>query len=175
MPPIIFRFVVVVIFYLSFISAQISVFRGLQNNKLNSRDAIPAEQSPQPGKNWTSAAEKIALALNFERSNWANGSVIEDDFYRVPRHASTASAGTLLKVQLDANTSAHTLPPNTTLSRIMYQTESLNDTTVPASAYALWPYLPLAQSDGYRVVAWGHGLSGIWADCAPSHTKNLWY
>lgn len=169
-----FRFVFGVLFLLNLVSAQKLVFPGPQNNTPNSTDAILAAESAQLGKNWTSG-RKIALALNFERSNWANGSVADDDFYRVPSEASTASAGTLLKVQLDANTSAYTLPPNTALSRIMYQTETLNSTTVPASAYILWPYLPLSQSDGYRVVVWGHGLSGVWGDCAPSHVKNLWY
>ncbi|MCJ1471005.1 hypothetical protein MMC07_009653 [Pseudocyphellaria aurata] len=169
-----FRLAFGILFHFGFVSAQESVFQSLPKTTPNSADAILAEQSAQLGRNWTSAG-KIALALNFERSNWANGSVADDDFYRVPSFASTASAGTLLKVQLDANTSAYTLPPNTAISRIMYQTETLNGTTVPASAYILWPYLPLSQSDGYRVVVWGHGMSGIWGDCAPSHLKNLLY
>lgn len=164
-------FLLVVFFHLNLVSAQRA---GLHTRHNNSTNVTPAELSAQLGYNLTDG-EKIARALNFERSNWANGSVAEDDFYRVPSAASTASAGALLKVQLDANTSAYTLPPNTAISRIMFQSETLNGTTVPVSAYVLWPYLPIAQSDGFRVVVWGHGLSGIWGNCAPSHYKNLFY
>ena len=123
----------------------------------------------------TVTADNIAVALNFERSNWANGSVA-NDFYTVPSNASTASPGSLLKLQIDANTSAYTLPPATALTRFLFQTVDLNGTTIPASAYILWPYKPRTQPDGrYPVIGWGHGTSGEFGDCAPSHIRNLWY
>lgn len=87
-----------------------------------------------------SLANNIEVALNFERSNWANGSVHTDPFYRVPGNASTAPFGSLLKLEVRANTSSYTLPPNTALSRILYQSRTLNGTPVPNSAYVLWPY-----------------------------------
>lgn len=115
-------------------------------------------------------------ALAFERSNWANGSVEEDDFYRVPKNSSDLPAGTLLKLETYTNTSLYTIPPQTALSRILYQTKDLNGSVVPASAYIQWPYSPLVQPDGtYPIVAWAHGTSGAFPACAPSHIRDLWY
>lgn len=83
-------------------------------------------------------AKNIAFALEFERSNWATGSVASDDFYsQVSRNASSAPGGTLLKVQVNVNASAYSLPPNTALSRIMFVSESLNGSKIPALAYVL--------------------------------------
>ena len=127
----------------------------------------------------TERAKNIADALEFERLNWATGSVASDEFYsQVPprnNNASSAPAGTLLKVQVNVNTSAYSLPPNTALSRIIFVSESLNGSRIPASAYVLWPYAPRSQEDGYAVVGWAHGMSGVFGDCAPSHLQNLLY
>lgn len=116
-----------------------------------------------------------AKIIAFERSFWANGSVSDEDFYRVPPDTSSAPAGSLLKLQLDANTSAYALPQGTALSRILYQTKTLNGSTVPASAHILWPYSARSQPDGYAVVGFAHGSSGWYPECAPSHWKNLYY
>lgn len=121
-------------------------------------------------------AKNIAKALEFERSNWAIGSVASDEFYsNVPRNASSAPAGSLLKVQVNVNTSAYSLPPNTALSRIMFVSESINGSKIPASAYVLWPYAPRSQEDGFAVVGWAHGTSGTFGECAPSHMRSLLY
>lgn len=119
-------------------------------------------------------AKTIANALEFEKLNWATGSVESDEFYsHVPR--SGAPAGTLLKVQVNVNASAYSLPPNTALSRIIFVSESLNGSLIPASAYVLWPYAPRSQKDGYAVVGWAHGFNGVFGECAPSHLQNLLY
>ena len=120
-------------------------------------------------------ANNIKVALNFERSRFSNGSVDDEPFYRLPSNASDAAPGALLKLQISANTSAYTLPPNTALSRILYQSRTLNGTAVPASAFILWPYTPRVEHDGYPVVGWAHGTSGGFGNCAPSHIRNLWY
>lgn len=57
----------------------------------------------------------------------------------------------------------------------MYQTKNLNGTATPASAFILWPYMPRSQLDGYPIVAWAHGTSGLFGECAPSHLRNLLY
>lgn len=119
-------------------------------------------------------AKAIANALESERSTWATGSVESDEFYsHVPR--SRAPAGTLLKVQVNVNTSAYSIPPNTALSRIIFVSESLNGSLIPTSAFVLWPYAPRSQKDGYAVVGWAHGLNGVFGDCAPSHLQSLLY
>lgn len=99
----------------------------------------------------------------------------DEEFYQVLRNASDAPAGALLKLQLDANMSAYTLPSNTALSRIIFQTSTLNSSKIPASAYILWPYMPRTEPDGYPVIGWAHGTSGAMENCAPSHIKDLWH
>jgi pimeloyl-ACP methyl ester carboxylesterase len=118
-------------------------------------------------------AEAISVALNFERSNWAYGAVATDSFFEVPPGSANKPAGSLLKVQEFANVSLYTLPANTALSRILFQSETVNGTLVPASAFVLWPYQPRKLDDGYPVVAWSHGNDGAFGECAPSHYRNL--
>ena len=146
----------------------------VQNNSFASNYRLTSEQKSQA--NITDVtANNIEVGLNFERSNWANGSVADEPFYRVPRNASGTVPGSLLKVQMNANTSSYTIPPNTALSRILYQSRSLNGSAVPNSAYILWPYSPRVEADGNPIVGWAHGTSGGFGDCAPSHIRNLWY
>ncbi|KAI4107797.1 MAG: hypothetical protein LQ339_002407 [Xanthoria mediterranea] len=140
-------------------------------NDFNSSATI----SSRPGVNATLASD-IAVALNFERSNWATGSVAEDLFYQVPSNASNATAGSLLKLEVHTNTSLYTIPPTTALSRFLFQTVDFNESAQPASAYILWPYSPRTLADGtFPVVAFAHGTSGIYGEGAPSHIRNLWY
>lgn len=60
------------------------------------------------------------------------------------------------------------------LSRIIFQSKTLNGSLAPVSAFILWLYSPRNLIDGHPVVAWSHGTSGIAPNCAPSHYKNLW-
>lgn len=145
-----------------------------QNVTFNSSIQLTQDQRSRAGIS-DAEANNIEVAVNFERSNWADGSVETNPFYEVPSNASHAKPGSLLKLQLSANTSRFTLPPNTALSRILYQTQTLNGSSIPASAFILWPYAPRVEKDGFPVVGWGHGTSGGFANCAPSHIRNLWY
>lgn len=144
-----------------------------QNNTFNSTFKIPT------GQGTVNISKAILhnsnIALDFEKSNQAKGPVADDEFYRVPAGSSDAKPGALLKVEIDANTTLYTVPPNTALSRIMFMSQDLNDNPVPASAYILWPFHPREVDDGYPVVAFSHGACGIFGDCAPSHLRNLWY
>ncbi|PSN75460.1 alpha/beta-hydrolase, partial [Corynespora cassiicola Philippines] len=120
-------------------------------------------------------------ALNFERTNWATGSVHEDLIYQPLPVNSTSQPGTLLKVEEYTNTNLYTLPPNVALSRFQYTTADLNGTTIPTTGYILWPWQAKSfpnsalNISGVPVVAWAHGTSGVFAECAPSHIRNLWY
>lgn len=116
----------------------------------------------------------ILDAVNFEEANYANGPAVDDPFYEVPETALEAASGSMLKVEDEVGTSKYLLPPATAMSRIMYQSENLNGFKVPASAYVLWPYSPRSQPDGYPVVVWAHGTSGLFANAAPSNHKSLW-
>ena len=112
-------------------------------------------------------------ALAFEKSNWVNGPVSEDKFYTVSNDTN-AAPGTSLECEKETPSAGYSLPPSTSLSRIVYQSKSLNGDAVPASAYILWPHLPRKQEDGFSVVVYAHGSSGLGPNCAPSHMKNLW-
>lgn len=99
----------------------------------------------------------------------------DDPFYEVAAKDSKSSPGTLLKLEKTTDTTKYLLPPSTALSRFIYQSETLSGSPVPVSAFILWPYSPRRQPDGgHPVVAWAHGTSGLAANTAPSHLKNLW-
>ena len=115
----------------------------------------------------------VAESLEFEKRNWTQGSVLDDPFYEAPHEASESPLGTLLKIEKNVDTTKYLLPPTTAFSRFIYQSETLNGSKVPVSAYVLWPYSPRSQPDGYPVVGWAHGTSGFDANAAPSHHKNL--
>ena len=118
--------------------------------------------------------QPVLDALEFEKAIRVKDSVLNDPFYQVPLESSQAAPGTLLKVEKDVDTKPYLIPAGTALSKIVYQSEKLNGTPVPVSAFILWPYTARAHQDGYRVVAWAHGTSGASADHAPSNYKNLW-
>lgn len=151
----------------------VSFYAASAHSKIDCHTAtVTANQRAQAGiKN--GLATNVAVALEFERSNWVNGLVTYDEFYCVPPDMADAPAGASLKLQKNANTSAYTVPPNTAISRFMFQTKTLNGSTVPGSAYILWPLLPWTQPNGggYPVIGWAHGTSGGFGNCAPSYTK----
>lgn len=116
-------------------------------------------------------AQAAQIAASFERSNWATGSVFTDPFYKLPDNASQAAPGDVLKVEQITNASLYTMPPNVALSRFEYQTEDLNGTSIPASAFVLWPWSArkFPNITGIPIIAWAHGTSGSPTECAPSH------
>ncbi|KAJ8071250.1 hypothetical protein OCU04_001584 [Sclerotinia nivalis] len=118
----------------------------------------------------------IQAALAFGRSNWATGSVHTDPFYTLPLNtiSNPSPPGTLLKVQESIDPTLYSLPHSVYITRIIYQSLTLTGDSVPVSAYILWPLSPRTNPDGaYQVVAWAHGTSGIFPECAPSHLRNL--
>lgn len=119
-------------------------------------------------------ADATEAAWEFEQSTWASGSVQSDPFYRVQPTSASAAPGTLLRVEEATDVSRYTLPPGTALSRIIFQTRTLNGAAVPASAFVLWPYSPRRIADGkVPVVAWAHGTSGLFSNDGPSHLRGL--
>ena len=116
----------------------------------------------------------MGAAWEFEQSTWASGSVQSDPFYQAPSSSASAAPGTLLSVEEATDVSRYTLPPGTALSRILFQTRTLNGAAVPASAFVLWPYSPKRMAGGkVPVVAWAHGSSGLFSNAGPSHLKAL--
>lgn len=116
-------------------------------------------------------AQAVQVSAGFERSNWATESVFTDPFYTLPENVSMAKPGDILKVEQVTNASFYTAPPNVAISRILFQTEDFNGTSIPASGYVLWPWMAhrLKKTSGIPTVVWAHGTSGAPAECAPSH------
>jgi pimeloyl-ACP methyl ester carboxylesterase len=118
------------------------------------------------------------VAVEVERSRWAGSSVQLDPFYvEVPSNASTAPAGSPLKIEQQTNTTLYTLPAGVALSRMLFTTKTLNGSVVPASAFVLWPWAArrFNSVSGLPVVGWAHGTSGWSGECGPSHIRTLWY
>lgn len=162
-------------FHTSLVTGQVLIEP--QTNTFNSSFKLSAEQITKANLS-SDFANNIEVALNYERSNWAFGSIAEDSFYTVPENfTSSTPPGTLLKVEPLTNTTLYTLAPNLALSRILFTTETHNKTVVPASAYILWPFSPNLQpgSNKARTVVFAHGASGEFGDCTPSHMRTLLY
>ncbi|GAB7358744.1 hypothetical protein MBLNU230_g3973t1 [Neophaeotheca triangularis] len=135
--------------------------------------------------------QNVETAINYERTNQPGGPIENDHFYDLPDTYDPTNPpppGTILKIEQHTNTTLYTLPPTLSMSRILYTTSTLNGTTIPASAYILWPYLPRhfphlstrnPSSDTntttpYPLIAYAHGTSGHNRACAPSHLRSLW-
>ncbi|KAG6362604.1 hypothetical protein INS49_007696 [Diaporthe citri] len=104
-------------------------------------------------------------------------------FRKTTRYSSALGPGSVLRLEQTTNLTNYTVPAPLTMSRILYTTEDLNGTVIPASAYILWPSSPLevpvtsssSNSSEWPIVAWAHGTSGGLSPCAPSNYRNLQY
>jgi pimeloyl-ACP methyl ester carboxylesterase len=155
---------------------------------------IDAQNASSPFPQSTTCGEqcqnKALLGIAFEDSQHAHTPL--DDFYTIPTNFSPSmKPGVLLRVEAYTDIVNYTVPSSLTMSRIVYTSESLNGTVVPASAFVLWPYAPFDYSSYDRkqnrvedssqdtakfpIVAWAHGTSGQFASCAPSNYRSLQY
>ena len=160
-----------------------------QNNTFNSTFRLTPAQIA--AANLTNATvQNVETALKFERSNNAGYLIPDDPFYHVPASYDPENPpppGTILKVEEHTNLTLYTIPNSISMSRFLYVSETFNGSSVPASAYVLWPYLPrsfsrlTACTEGnastgplYPTVGLCHGTSGQTQACAPSGIRGLW-
>lgn len=124
--------------------------------------------------------ELVLRAVSWEAEQRAS----DFSFYTVPGNYTTKlSPGFVLQLEETTNLTNYTVPAPLTVSRMLYTTEDLNGTVIPASAYILWPPSPLKVSAYNRssnmthwpLVAWAHGTSGGLSPCAPSKYRSLQY
>ncbi|KAK3938945.1 Alpha/Beta hydrolase protein [Diplogelasinospora grovesii] len=132
--------------------------------------------------NFSSTCGRLCQELVHNGSSWEVDQHASRDFsfYATPSNFSfELPPGSLLAIEPVTDLFNYSIPSGLSMSRIVYTTSDLNGTTLPASAYVLWPYAPLATSDqqerGYPMVAWAHGTSGVLRGCAPSNYRNLQY
>lgn len=114
-----------------------------------------------------------------ESPNYVTVPITDDPFYSTPANFSSVATqpGQVIKVELLSNVSQYDIPPGTALSRIMYTSIDDRGALVPATAAILWPFTPKVfnGSSTYPLVAWAHGTSGVFRQCAVSNIRNLQY
>ena len=114
-----------------------------------------------------------SMGASFEAAQHADNSFA---FYEPPENFSKSlEPGTLLRLEDATAVLNYTLPSALTMSRMIYTTTDINGTILPASAYIVWPYTPARANEGYPMVAWAHGTSGVFKPCAPSNYRSLQY
>lgn len=127
-----------------------------------------AQKTPSP-------EELALLGLQFETSQHASPDLA---WYEVPANfSSSLDPGVPLKIEYATDLTNYTVPGGLSMSRIIYTTLGALGRVLPASAYILWPYHALPDSDdlGYDVTLWAHGTSGLFGPCAPSNYQSLQY
>lgn len=150
--------------------------------------ALAVHATTQPASTKLDASttcDEACKELVLRVSSWeAEQRAFNFSFYTVPENYSAALApGSVLRLEQTTNLTNYTVPAPLTMSRILYTTEDLNGTVIPASAYILWPSTPLevpvanssSNSTQWPIVAWAHGTSGGLSPCAPSNYRNLQY
>ncbi|KAK5051355.1 hypothetical protein LTR84_003007 [Exophiala bonariae] len=116
-----------------------------------------------------------------ETPNYVTVPIEDDPFYSTPSNfsAQDAQPGQILKIEAHSNISSYAIPPGQSLSRIMYTSVDEKGSVVPATAAILWPFTPKpfnnSSPNTYPLVAWAHGTSGVFRQCAVSNMRNLQY
>ena len=86
-------------------------------------------------------------------------------FYRVPSPLGAAPPGTIIRSQ--PIETAGQLPPGATAYRVIYHSESINDTDIAVSGVVVVPG-GTPPPGGFPIVSWAHGTTGLSDQCAPS-------
>jgi pimeloyl-ACP methyl ester carboxylesterase len=92
-------------------------------------------------------------------------------FYDSPQPLGTRAPGTLIRSE---DFSGYSLPAGAHARRILYVSRTLNGRAVAVSGVVLIPAGTPPQ-EGWPVIAWAHGTSGVARQCAPSLMKDLEY
>jgi pimeloyl-ACP methyl ester carboxylesterase len=92
-------------------------------------------------------------------------------FYETVAVELPAEPGTLVRAMAALD---YALPPGVTATRIIYHTRNANNEDTLASGVVLVPY-GRPPKEGWPLLAWSHGTSGVARNCAPSLMKTLFY
>jgi pimeloyl-ACP methyl ester carboxylesterase len=93
------------------------------------------------------------------------------DFYSTPLNLSASKPGDLLGKEPFAG---YSLPKGATAVRILYHSLDATGQDVATSGVVLIP-AGTAPPQGWPVIAWAHGTSGVARQCAPSAMKDVYY
>jgi len=92
-------------------------------------------------------------------------------FYDTPSDLSSSKPGDLLRSE---KFSDYILPPGATAVRILYRSLDAEGRPVATSGVVLIP-AGKAPAEGWPIIAWAHGTSGVARQCAPSAMKDVYY
>ncbi|RSL97768.1 hypothetical protein CEP52_010741 [Fusarium oligoseptatum] len=108
--------------------------------------------------------------------------IVSDPFYDTPANISSAKPGDILRweaVPAQLLSRNWTIPASLTLYRFMYATEDLDNSTIPATAWALLPFHRSLSTPGeprkLRTVVWTHGTAGRSRLCSTTNNRGLYY
>jgi len=104
----------------------------------------------------TFGANLFAPSLHAGREIDAERALPITPFYRSPTPTATAPPGTLVRAEPATD---FTLPPGVTATRILYHTQTADNTDTLASGVVLVPH-GRHPKDGWPLLAWSHGTSG---------------
>lgn len=163
----------------STVKAQYPVSAVVETNTFNSTFKLTPSQIARANLS-ADQASSVEVAVQNDLTALANGGPDTDTFYTLPSNlTSPTQPGVLLKSELVTNTTPFNIPPNTALSRLIYTSLDINNHTIPASAYILWPFAPRpfpnTSTSEAPVILWTHGTSGFYANGAPSANRALAY
>jgi pimeloyl-ACP methyl ester carboxylesterase len=92
-------------------------------------------------------------------------------FYTTDGQKTSAEPGTLVRSEPATD---FALPPGVTATCILYHTRTANNEDTLSSGVVLVPY-GQPPKDGWPLLAWSHGTSGVARNCAPSLMNSLFY
>jgi alpha-beta hydrolase superfamily lysophospholipase len=92
-------------------------------------------------------------------------------FYEPPQPLEKAAPGTLIRSE---PFSGYAVPKGARAVRILYHSRALNGGDIAASGVVLIP-AGMPPPNGWPVIAWAHGTSGVARMCAPSLMKDVEY
>ncbi len=91
-------------------------------------------------------------------------------FYDAPQPLRAGKLGDLIRSE---SFDDYDLPLSVSVIRILYHSRSASGQDVATSGVVLFPAEKKAPSDGWPVIAWAHGVTGVARSCAPSLRRNL--
>jgi alpha-beta hydrolase superfamily lysophospholipase len=92
------------------------------------------------------------------------------NFYDTPHPFPSGKIGELIRSE---SFDEYELPPEVSAIRILYHSHSASGENVTTSGVVLIPSEEKPPSEGWPIIAWAHGATGVARTCAPSLMRNL--
>jgi len=120
---------------------------------------------------WADGADLFAPSWTVGKAVDSKRALPLTSFYSTPPLQPIGKPGTLVRSEPAIE---YDLPPGVTASRILYHSQNAGGKDALASGVVLVPY-GKPPKDGWPLLAWSHGTSGVARVCAPSLMTSLFY